>query len=149
LAVATLLSAFPAVWLAFTTLHGFSAVKYYGWLDPNSGVLALGGVACWSALAAAIVFSSIAWKRNSLTALRTPWIALPLVAGLIGDAGIYWAISGNAKGLWFPLTFFMWPAFAFLLAGTVRRMLPNSAAQSDAFRSALDAPTPSAPGRER
>jgi hypothetical protein len=30
-----------------------------------------------------------------------------------------------------------------------QQKLPNSAAQSDAFRSALNAPTPSAPGRER
>ena len=29
------------------------------------------------------------------------------------------------------------------------RLRSNSAAQSDAFRSALGAPTPSAPGRER
>ena len=149
MAIATLLSAFPAAWLAFTTLHGFSAVKYYGWLDPNSGVLAFAGLTCWAALAAAIAFSLSAWKRNSLIAIRSPWIALPLIAGLVGDAAIYWAISGNAKGIWFPLTFFMWPAFAFLLAGAIRRMLPNSAAQSDAFRSALNAPTPSAPGRER
>jgi len=34
--------------------------------------------------------------------------------------------------------------------GTFGHVLPlNSAAQSDAFRSALNAPTPSAPGRER
>ena len=30
-----------------------------------------------------------------------------------------------------------------------QQKLPNTAAQSDAFRSALNAPTPSAPGRER
>jgi hypothetical protein len=36
------------------------------------------------------------------------------------------------------------------VGGTFGHVLPlNSAAQSDAFRSALDAPTPSAPGRER
>ena len=36
------------------------------------------------------------------------------------------------------------------VSGTFGHVLPlNSAAQSDAFRSALNAPTPSAPGRER
>ena len=36
------------------------------------------------------------------------------------------------------------------VSGTFGHVLPlNSAAQSDAFRSALDAPPPSAPGRER
>ena len=30
-----------------------------------------------------------------------------------------------------------------------QQKLPNTAAQSEAFRSALNAPTPSAPGRER
>jgi hypothetical protein len=51
------------------------------------------------------------------------------------------------------------PAGAFLLASVLSYVSyqrvyqlysqPNSAAQSDAFRSALVAPTPSAPGRER
>jgi hypothetical protein len=108
---------------------GLSAVKDFGWYDGNSGGVILASLACWCAFVAAIAYFASVWKGNSIWLIRSVSIAVPLIAGVIGDLAMYWLISDNPK-LWFPPTFFIWPAIAFVGVGMLLRMLPNSSLQA-------------------
>ena len=130
---ATLVSIFPLAWLALMTYGGFANVEFYGWIHGYTAGYLLSSIACWSAFAASVTFCALAWKYSARVAIQTSGVRAALVAGVIGDLTISWLTWDNPK-LWFPPTFFMWPAAAFIGAGLVRSMLPNPALNTDAER---------------
>lgn len=130
---AALLSAVPLLWLAVITYSSISNIEYFGWFDGETAGYFLAAVACWSALLASVAFCVIAWDHGISHAFRIPWIMWPLIAGVGGDLVICW-LTWNSPKLWFPPTFFMWPAATFIFAGLLRKMLPNPALNTDAER---------------
>ena len=126
-ALATLMSAFPIVWLALITYFTISNVEYNGWTDTIIGLVPR--VVCWFSFFVAIAFCVIASKQHSYRALRSPWIALPLLGGIAADLTLYYLFRNSPK-VWFPPTFFMWPSFAFVIAGILCAMLPNQSLHS-------------------
>jgi len=82
---------------------------------------------------------------------RLGWLNGWTVIGIGTLAGMAWALPAIGRPL-FPYDTFLFFGLGGFIASAIFWWIyvrSNSAAQSDAFRSALNAPTPSAPGRER
>lgn len=146
--VATLVSLPSLIWVLVLAYLVPNNIPYFGWLSLETGGALFASVACLAAFIASISFCLHMWRQNDVRIILKSWVGLPLVIGVVGDLTLCWHFWDNPK-LWFPPTFFVWPAIAFLGAGFVRRMLPNPVAQSDVSRSARGAPAHSASGHER
>ena len=138
--LAVLAAAMPIIWLAVVTYFGFTNVRHYGWLDGNTAGYVLGSLGCWISLVTSVWFVGRVTNGGSVRQLLpSPKTWLPVLVGVTGDAALYLLLKENPK-IAFPLTFFIWPTAAFVVAGLFCAMLPNNTHERDASQ----APRPSA-----
>jgi hypothetical protein len=136
--IAALVAGIPCTWLALTSYVYVAGLLSDGWLGSGGTKIIVASSACWASLAVAIWFTIGAAKGTGVHLKSAALVTLAVLVGLAGDTALYLAMKDDPKAS-FPLTFFMWPTFAFLLAGFACGMLPNTRSLTDASGSPLRA----------
>jgi hypothetical protein len=131
LLIAGVLSAIPILWLAIFTYTAIGHISFYGLFDYFSAGSLLPAIGVWMGVISAVIFARSALVSRRIASLRSPFIIAGLFLGLIGGTAIEIMVWDNPK-VGFPITFFSWPMFCFVLLGLIAPMLPNPGLHTDA-----------------